>query len=142
MDQSSCHIQRNNPPKQFCERCFEQGDQKSHQNELELVLELDGDLFGRKKCVDAGISGGEPPWAHEAGGAPRGWAHHGPSWPGACSPCYALSARYSQIFKKKSYLNFRSFGELLFSGYFYIAWIIRKQTEITIFSLFNINNRK
>ena len=32
------------------------------------MLELDGDFFGRKKkCVGAGISGGEPPWAHEAG---------------------------------------------------------------------------
>ena len=33
-------------------------------------------FFGRKKkCVGAGISGGEPPWAHEAGGRaldPRG----------------------------------------------------------------------
>ena len=37
------------------------------------MLELVGDFFGRKKeCVVAGISGGEPPWAHEAGGAPRG----------------------------------------------------------------------
>ena len=40
------------------------------------MLELDGDFFGRKKkCVGAGISGGEPPWAHEAGGRalhPRG----------------------------------------------------------------------
>ena len=35
------------------------------------MLELVGDFFGRKKeCVGAGISGGEPPWAHEAGGAP------------------------------------------------------------------------
>ena len=35
------------------------------------MLELDGDFFGRKKkCVGAGISGGEPPWAHEAGSAP------------------------------------------------------------------------
>ena len=42
------------------------------------MLELDGDFFGRKKkCVGAGISGGEPPWAHEAGARP------GPSWPGA-----------------------------------------------------------
>ena len=33
------------------------------------MLELDGDFFGRKKkCVGAGISGGEPPWAHEARG--------------------------------------------------------------------------
>ena len=37
------------------------------------MLELDGDFFGRKKeCVGAGRSGEEPPWAHEAGGAPRG----------------------------------------------------------------------
>ena len=37
------------------------------------MLELVSDYFGRKKkCVGAGISGGGPPWAHEAGGAPRG----------------------------------------------------------------------
>ena len=40
------------------------------------MLELDGDFFGRKKrCVVAGISGGKPPWAHEAVGRaldPRG----------------------------------------------------------------------
>ena len=35
------------------------------------MLELAGDFFGRKKkCLVVGISGGEPPWAHEAGGAP------------------------------------------------------------------------
>ena len=33
------------------------------------MLELDGDFFGWKmKCVGAGISGGEPPGAHETGG--------------------------------------------------------------------------
>ena len=37
------------------------------------MLELDSDFFGRKeKCVGAGISGGEPPWAHEAGGRAQG----------------------------------------------------------------------
>ena len=37
------------------------------------MLELVGDFFVRKKeCVGAGISGGGPPGAHEAGGAPRG----------------------------------------------------------------------
>ena len=37
------------------------------------MLELDIRVCGRKKkCVGAGISGGGPPWAHEAGGAPRG----------------------------------------------------------------------
>ena len=42
-------------------------------NELELVLDLGSDFFGRKmECVGAGISGGAPPWAHKTGGAARG----------------------------------------------------------------------
>ena len=37
------------------------------------MLELDIGVCGRKReCMGAGISGGGPPWAHEAGGAPRG----------------------------------------------------------------------
>ena len=33
------------------------------------MLKLDIRVCGRKmKCVGAGISGGGPPWAHEAGG--------------------------------------------------------------------------
>ena len=40
------------------------------------MLELDIRVWVRKmKCVGAGISGGGPPWAHEAGGGavhPRG----------------------------------------------------------------------
>ena len=53
--------------------CFEQGDRKWQQNKLGLGFELDIRVWGRKKeCVGAGISGGEPPWAHEVGGAPRG----------------------------------------------------------------------
>ena len=44
------------------------------------MLWLVGDFLGRKECVVAGISGGEPPGAHEAG------ARHVPSWPGGGSP--------------------------------------------------------
>ena len=66
------HIPRNNLPKQFCERCFEQGDRKWQQNELGLGFELDNDVCGRKECVGAGISGGGPLWAHEAGGRAQG----------------------------------------------------------------------
>ena len=37
------------------------------------MLELVGEFFGRKKkCVGAGISGGEPPWAREAGARAQG----------------------------------------------------------------------
>ena len=37
------------------------------------MLELDGDIFGKKmECVGAGISGGGPPGAHEIGARPGG----------------------------------------------------------------------
>ena len=44
--------------------------------------------------------------------------------------------------RKKSYFIFGTFGELLFSGYFLLQGKFRKQTENTIFALFNLNNRK
>ena len=82
---------------------------------LELVFRVCG---RKKKCVGAGISGGGPPWAHEAGGAPRGVgrALHlrgqvvGPL---LCSQCL----KSSNIPENKYYIG-RAFGELLFSGYF------------------------
>ena len=50
-----------------------QGDRKSQQSELELMLELVIRVCGRKeKRMGAGISGGGPPWAHEAGACPGG----------------------------------------------------------------------
>ena len=102
MDQWRSHIPRNNPPKQFCERCFEQGDRKWQQNELGLAFELDNGACGRKKeCVGAGISGGGPPWAHEAGGTPSTLVAR---W---MPPCYVLSAKYSQIFQKKIIFKFQ-----------------------------------
>ena len=70
MDQWRSHIPRNNLPKQFTERCFEQGDRKWQQDEQELEFELASDFFGRKECVVAGMSGGDPRGVHEAGGAP------------------------------------------------------------------------
>ena len=51
------------------------------------MLELAGDFFGRKKkCVGAGISEGEPPWAHEAGGTQGGRVRPTPSWAHGESP--------------------------------------------------------
>ena len=122
---SCCHF-RSPCSKLHSQNCFELGDRKWHQDELELVLEPDGDVFGRKKeCVVAGISGEEPCGPTRQG---RAQGVRVPStlvarW---MPPCCVLSAKYSQIFQKKSYLNFRGFGELLFSGYFYIARIIQK----------------
>ena len=73
MDHWRSHIPKNNPPKQFFEWSFEQGDRKWQQDELELVLELVGEFFWRKtKCVGARLSGGDPCGVHEAGGTLRG----------------------------------------------------------------------
>ena len=68
------------------------------------MFELVGEFFGRnKENVVAGISGGEPAWAHEAGARPGGRARPPPSWLMGASPWCVLSARNSQIFYKKSY---------------------------------------
>ena len=114
MDQWRSHIPRNNPPKQFCERCFEKGDQKWQQNELGLGFELVSDVCGRKKeCVVAGISGGEPPWAHEAGCAPSTLMAR------CLLPCCVLSARYSQIFQKNHISISGHLENFYFRGIFY-----------------------
>ena len=74
--------------KQFCERCFEQGDRKSQQNELELVLELDGDFFWEED----GVCGCRNKWRgatmgpRDRGARPGEWVRPPPSWPGACPP--------------------------------------------------------
>ena len=73
------------------------------------MLELVGDFFGRKKeCVVAGINGGGPPGAHEAGGAPRGWAHPGPSWLGDGSP---------DVFSVPDILKYSRKNHISFSGH-------------------------
>ena len=144
MDQWRSHIPRNNLPKQFCERCFEQGDRKSQQNELELVLELDGDFFGRKKkCVGAGISGGEPPWAHEAGGAPRGV---GVPWTLVARCFLPLLCSQCQIFSnipEKIIFHFQGIWRTFIFGVFlYCTDKSENRQENTIFALFQLNNKK
>ena len=85
------------------------------------MLELDGDFFGKKmECVGASISGGGPPGAHEAGGAPRGCGHALDPRSQVLAPPDVFSVpdilKYS---RKKSYFIFRAFGELYFQGIFY-----------------------
>ena len=67
-----------------------------------------------------------PPWAHEAGGAPyRGGRALDPRGQVLAPPAVFSVPDILKYSRKKSYLNFRAFGELLFSGYFYIARIIQ-----------------
>ena len=63
------------------------------QSKIIDTLETYHDVCGRKECVVTGISGGEPPWAHETGGrAKGGWARPPLSWTGACPSCGDFSA--------------------------------------------------
>ena len=113
------------------------------QNELGLGFELASDVCGRKKeCVVARISGGEPPWAHEAVGVPRGWAHPGPSWPGACSPA-VFSVPDILKYSRKNHISFSGHLEnFYFQGIFYFTDNSENRQKNTIFALFNINYRK
>ena len=76
------------------------------------------------------------------GARPGGRARPPPSWLGGCPPAVFSMRNILKYSRKKSNLYFRAFGELLFSGYFYIAWIIQITDRNTIFVSFNINNRK
>ena len=144
MDQWRSHIPRNNPPKQFCERCFEQGDRKWQQNELGLGFELVIRVWGRKKeCVGERISGGGPPWAHEAGGTPRGVgrALHPRGQvdaPLLCSQCQIFSNILEKIIFKFQGI-WRTF---IFGVFLYCTDNQITDRKSTIFILFSINNRK
>ena len=65
---------------------------------LELVFRV---CVRQRKKMGAGISGGGPPWAHEAGGrAQGGRARPPPTWPGGSSPRGNFCTVNSQIFPK------------------------------------------
>ena len=126
MDQWRSHIPRNNPLKQFCERCFEQGDRKWQQDELGLRFELASDVFGRnKECMVVVISGGEPPWAHEAGGTPRGVGRalhpHGQ----VLAPPAVFSVPDILKYSRKNHIKLAGHLEHFYFRDFFIARIIR-----------------
>ena len=137
MDHWRSHIPKKNPPKQFCEWSFEQGDRKWQQDELELRFELWEDFFWRKtKCVGARISGGDPRWVHEAGGAPSTFV--GTWWvPLVCSRCQ----KFLNILEK-IILNFQGIWRTFIFGAFFISWIRQKTDRKYYFALFILNNRK
>ena len=92
------------------------------------MLELDGDFFGRKKkCVGAGISGGEPPWAHEAGGVPRlGGRTVDPHGQVLAPPAVFSMRDILKYSRKKIIIQFRGIRRTFIFRVFFIARIIRK----------------
>ena len=89
------------------------------------------------------ISGGEPPWAHEAGGAPRGV---GVPWTLVARCFLPLLCSQCQIFSnipEKIIFKFQGIWRTFIFGVFFIALIIQKtDRKNTVFALFNINNIK
>ena len=69
--------------------------------------------------MGAGISGGEPPWAHEAGGAPcRGGRALDPRGQVLAPTAVFSVPNILKYFISNSCYKFGVFGELLFSGCF------------------------
>ena len=83
------------------------------------------------KCVAERISGGGPPWAHEARGAPR-WVAHLVHLPLILFAPEILKYSEQIILKFQSVL--RTF---ILVGHFFIAWEIQKIDNTWHFILFN-----
>ena len=114
------------------------------QNEIELMLELDSDFLGRKKkSMGAGISGGEPPWAHEAGGAPcRGGRALDPR-----GQVFAPPAMFSVLdilkYSRKDHISISGHLEnFYFWGILYCTDNSENRQENTIFTFLSTKQQK
>ena len=90
---------------------------------LELVIRVCG---RKKKRMGAGISGGGPPWAHEAGARPMGV---GTPWTLVARCLLPLMCSQCQIFSnipEKIILNWQGIWRTFIFENFFIAWIIQK----------------
>ena len=97
-------------------------------------------IFGRNiEGVGAGISEGGHHGPTRQGAPYRGGRALDPRGQVLAPPDVFSVPNILKYSRKKSDFIFRAFGELLFSGYFFIARINQK---IDIFALFNLNNRK
>ena len=91
------------------------------------MLELDGDFFGKKmECVGAGISGGGPPWAHEAGGTPRGSGRALYPRGQVLAPPDVFSVPDILKYSRKNNTKFSGHLENFYFRGIFIAWIIQK----------------
>ena len=77
-------------------------------------------LGRKKKCVGAGISGGEPPWAHEVGGAPCMGGHALEPHGQMLAPPVVFSVPNILKYSKKNHTKFVGHLEnFYFRGIFY-----------------------
>ena len=101
------------------------------------MLELDSDIFGRKKkSVGAGISGWGPPWAHEAGGAPHGGGHALDPRGQVLAPPVVFSVPNILKYSRKIIFNFQGIWRTFIFGVFFITRIIQKIDRKILFLLY------
>ena len=114
------------------------------QNELELVLEMDGDFLGRKMdCVGAGISGGGPLWSHGAGGAPSKGGHALDPRGQVLAPPAVFSVPKILKYSIKIILNLQgNWSTFIFEIFFYCMDNSENRQIILFLLLFILNNRK
>ena len=116
--------------------------EKSQQNELELVLELVGDFFGRKKCVGAGISGGGHCGPTRQGARPGGGRALDPRGQ-VLAPSTVFSVPNILKYSKKIIFHFQGIWRTFIFGVFlYCTDNPENRQENAIFTLFQLNNRK
>ena len=116
----------------------------SQQQGLELVLELVFRVCGRKKKrMGAGISGGGPPWALEAGGAPKGVGRALHPRDQVAAPPAVIFALKILKYSRKIIFHFQGIWRTFIFGVFlYCTDKSKNRQKNTIFTLFQLNNRK
>ena len=92
--------------------------------------------------MGAGISGGGPHAAHEAGGAPQGGGRALDPRGQVARPHGVFLVPNILKYSKKIIFHFRGIWRTFIFGVFFIARIIQKTDRKYYFTLFNINNRK
>ena len=83
----------------------------------------------------AGISGGETPWAHEAGGAPHGGGRARDLRGQVLAPPAVFSVPNILQYSRKNILNWQGIWRTFIFGVFFIALIIQK-TDINYYFCF------
>ena len=95
------------------------------------------------KCMGERISGGGPPWAHEAGGAPRGVGRALHPRGQVVDPPAVFSVPNILKYSRKIIFKFQGIWRTFISEVFLCCTDNQiTDRKVFIFILFNINNRK
>ena len=86
----------------------------------------------------AGISGGEPPWAHEAGGAPRGVGRAQDPRGQVLAPPGVFLVPDILKYSRKIIFNFQGIWRTFIFEVFFIALIIQKTDRKILYFLYLI----